>query len=97
MLQKVGRTLFDCLLLGSMVDDVISDLLCLGVETHDGLLKNVLLIQNIGSLAVKSLSFILGLTNRVVKHRELFLKPSSLIHDIGLSLLEELLITPHLL
>ena len=52
LLQQVGAALLDRLLLGGVVDDVVSDLLGLGMQRHDGFLQNVLLLLNVRFLQV---------------------------------------------
>jgi hypothetical protein len=97
LLQQVGGALLDCLLLRGMVDDIISDFLSLGVERHDGLLKDVHLLFDVGLLGVHSGGFILGLSDGVLEHHELLVESLSLILDFELSLFQEIFVTLHFL
>ena len=97
LLQQVGGRLLDGFLLRSVVDDVISNFFGFGVKGHDGLLEDVHLFFNISLFDIHSLRFVLGLSDRVLKHHELLVESLSLIFDLELSLLKEILITFHFL
>jgi len=72
LFKKIGRALFDGFLLGSMVDDVVTNLLCFGVEGHDGFLKDLLFLDDAGLFIIHSLGFVFSLIDGVVEHGELF-------------------------
>lgn len=68
-----------------MVDDIISDLLGLGVERHDGLLKNIHFLLNVGFLSVHPGGFRLCTLDRGLEHHELLVESLSFIFDFLLS------------
>ena len=86
LLQEIGGRLLDGLLLRGVVDDVISDLLCLGVEGHDRLLKHLHFLLNVRFLGVHSSGFTFGALDGVLEHHELLVESFSLVFDFLLSL-----------
>jgi len=47
LLEEVGRALLNGLLLRSVIDDVVSDFLGLGMEAHNTLLEDVHLLLDV--------------------------------------------------
>ena len=55
LLDEVGARFLDGLLLRSVVDDVVTDVLCLGVQLHNGLFKDLPLLVNVCLLIIHAL------------------------------------------
>ena len=97
LLQQIGGALLNSLLLRGMVDNIISDFLSLGVERHDGLLKDVHLLFDVGFFDVHSAGFILGLSDGVLEHHELLVESLSFILNFELSLFQKIFVILHFL
>jgi len=80
-----------------MVDDVISNFLCLSVKRHDRFLKNISLFFDTFLLTIHLTLFILSLGNGILEHNELLIKSLSLIVDIHLYFLQKIFVVLHLL
>ena len=87
LLKEVSTRLLDGLLLRSMVDDLVTDVLRLRVKRHDRLLEDGLLVLNVGLLLVHASGLALSLIKGSLQHGELLLKTVLLSLDIGLALL----------
>ena len=72
-----------------MRDDVVSDGFGLGVELHDGLLEDVLLVKHVLLLGVHPRALSLGLRQRILEHDLLFVKSLLLGHVLSHTLLQE--------
>lgn len=96
LLKQVSRRLLNGLLLRGVVDDVIADFLDLGVQRHDGLLKNMHLLLDVGLFDVHSLALIFSLSDRGLEHVQLLHEPFPFILDLLSPLLKELLVSFHL-
>ena len=97
LLEQIGTAFLDGFLLRSMVNDVISDFLSLGMKGHDGFLENVFLLFNIGLLQVHLLGLVLSLCDGVLEHHELLAESLGLILNVLRTLIQEVLIGLHLL
>lgn len=74
LLDEVGARFLDSLLLGGVVDDVVSDGLGLGVQLHHALLKDSHLLLHIGALHIHAGALLFGRLQGGLEHNILLLK-----------------------
>jgi hypothetical protein len=92
LLDEVGTRLLNGLLLRSVIDDVVTNGLCLGVQLHNGLFKDLHLLVNICLLNIHALGLLLSRLERCLKHNILLLKAFLVSLDFISALLEEILL-----
>ena len=73
-----------------MVDNIVSDGFGLGVELHDGLLEDVLLVEHVLLLGVHPRALSLSLRQRILKHDLLLIQSLLLSHVFCHTFLQEL-------
>ena len=92
LLDEVGTRFLNGLLLRSVVDDVITDGLCLSVQLHNGLFKDLHLLVNVCLLNIHALGLLLSRLERGLKHNILLLKAFLVSLDFISALLKEILL-----
>lgn len=92
LLDEVGARFLNGLLLRSVIDDVVTDGLCLGVQLHNGFFKDLHLLVNVSLLNIHALGLLLSRLERSLKHNILFLKAFLVSLDFISALLKEILL-----
>lgn len=92
LLDEVGARFLNSLLLRGVVDDVVTDGLCFGVQLHNGFFKDLHLLVNVCLLNIHTLGLLLSRLERSLKHDILFLQAFLVSFDFISALLKEILL-----
>ena len=92
LLDEVGARFLNGLLLRSVVDDVVTDGLCLSVQLHNRLFKDLHLLVDVCLFNIHALGLLLSRLERGLKHYILLLKAFLVSFNFISALLQEVLL-----